>query len=225
MNLRPLFLVTFALSAGLLAAAEPSHKLAAVKGAPDGLSEKIAGLLNPAGQRVMGPDGPVADVWLAKPLAVKEKFSATFNVKYPFTPGQIVGALRVPEKSKFTDFRGQQIKPGVYTLRYGQQPEDGNHIGTSELADFLLAVPAKTDTDPKPIGDFDKLSMMSAKAAGTTHPAIFSLLPAEKKPEKPGLAHNEDREFWILEITAEGKAKDKKMPVPVRLVVIGRSEV
>ena len=46
----------------------------------------------------------------------------------------------------FTDFRGQEIKKGVYTLRYGQQPEDGNHIGTSELADFLLAIPAGVDS-------------------------------------------------------------------------------
>ena len=90
--------------------------------------------------------------------------------------GQLIGALRVPEGTTFTDFRGQEIKPGVYTLRYGQQPQDGNHIGTSELADFLLALPAEADTELKPIADADALSQKSAEAAGSTYSAPRSSL-------------------------------------------------
>ncbi|MBW3541248.1 MAG: hypothetical protein KY476_13350 [Planctomycetes bacterium] len=226
MKLRPLFFVTFALCAGLLAAAQPTHTLKEVKGPPKGLSEKIAAEMNPAGWSVVTPDGPVVEIWFAKGIEVKPGFSPSFNVKYPFQPGQLVGALNVPEKSGFTDFRGQELPAGAYTLRYGQQPEDGNHIGTSATADFLLALPAKVDTDTKPIAGFDPLSEKSAASIpGGTHPAIFSLLPVEKKAEKPGLVHNEDRDYRILEATVDGKAKDKAMPVPVRLIVIGRSEV
>jgi hypothetical protein len=133
----------------------------------------------------------------------------------------------VPEGAAFTDFRGQEVKPGVYTLRYGQQPQDGNHIGTSELADFLLALPAEADTDVKPITDFDTLSQKSAEAAGSTHPAILSLLPAEEQAAggKASLEHVEERDYWIVELTVPGAAGEEKVKVPLRLVVIGRSEV
>lgn len=226
MSLRPVFFLTFACCAGLLAAAEPSHKLDAVKELPEGLSPKIAAELDPQGHRVSGPDGPVAEVWLAKSVAVKPGFKPSLNVKYPFTPGQLIGALRVPEGTTFTDFRGQEIKPGVYTLRYGQQPQDGNHIGTSELADFLLALPAKADTELKPIADADALSQKSAEAAGSTHPAIFSLLPAEDgQGAKTSLEHVEEREYWIVQMSVSGAAGDEQVKVPLRLVVIGRSEV
>jgi hypothetical protein len=226
MNLRPLFFLTFACCAGLLVAAEPSHKLAEVNELPKGLQAKVAAELNPRGYRVVGPDGPVAEIWLARTVEVKPGFKPTLNVKYPFTPGQFVGLLRVPEGSAFTDFRGQEIQPGVYTLRYGQQPQDGNHIGTSELADFLLALPAAADTDLKPITDFDALSQKSADAAASTHPAILSLLPSERNDAKAAaLDHNEERDYWIVELKLSGTAKGEKVEVPLRLVVIGRSEV
>ena len=74
MSLRPVFFLTFACCAGLLAAAEPSHKLDAVNELPEGLSPKLAAELDPQGHRVSGPDGPVAEVWLAKSVAVKPGF-------------------------------------------------------------------------------------------------------------------------------------------------------
>jgi hypothetical protein len=226
MSLRPVFFLTFACCAGLLVAAEPSHQLDSVKELPQGLSEKVAAELNPQGHRVVGPDGPVAEVWFAKSAEVKPGFKPSLNVKYPFTPGQLIGALRVPDGTTFTDFRGQEIKPGVYTLRYGQQPQDGNHIGTSDLADFLLALPAKADTDVKPITDFDSLSQGSAEAAGSTHPAIFSLLPVEKNDAPAAaLEHNEERDYWIVRVKVPGAAQGEKVEVPLRLVVVGRSEV
>ncbi|HUG93977.1 MAG TPA: hypothetical protein VML55_24315, partial [Planctomycetaceae bacterium] len=78
----------------------------------------------------------------------------------------------------------------------------------------------------KPIADFDALSQKSAEAAGSTHPAIFSLLPAEKSDSKSAaLEHNEERDYWIVRVILPGAAGDEKVEVPLRLVVVGRSEV
>jgi hypothetical protein len=173
---------------------------------------------------VTGASGAVCDVWFVKELPLKPDFKATLNVKYPLTPGTLVGALRVAEKSEFTDFRGTPIAAGVYTLRYGQQPQDGNHLGTSDVSDFLLALSAKTDADPKPIAIIKELHKISAKASGTTHPAILLLLPPDEASEKPALTHEEDRDLWILSVTADGKDGDKNTRVPFRLVAIGKSE-
>lgn len=204
------------------AAAAEDYKVAPVEGPPAGLSEKVTAALDPAGQRVSGPTGAYLDVWLAKELAVKEGFQPTLNVKYPFTSGQFVGAIRIPEGVEFKDFRGQQVQPGTYTLRYGRQPEDGNHIGTSDLYDFLLALPAAADQDPALIEDFDSLTATSAKSAEASHPAILSLLPPEANDKAPAVIHLADREFQVLSLS--GKAAENK-PLPLRVVVVGQSEI
>ncbi|MCH8829456.1 MAG: hypothetical protein IID45_07760 [Planctomycetes bacterium] len=225
MKLQTVLSLSLVVSLGFLTGAKPTHSLSAVKTAPKGLSAKIAASINPVGHRIAGKKGTVCEIWFVKSLAVNPKFKPMLNVKYPLTSGQLVGALRVAPGVKFTDFRGTVMKPGVYTLRYGKQPADGNHIGTSEVYDFLLALPAKRDVDPKRVSLKDVLYQRSAKASGTTHPAIFSLLaPAKSKPAKPTLSHDKEKEFWILTAEAQGKANGQKVSVFVRLICIGKSE-
>ncbi len=200
--------------------AKAEDKLEAIAALPEGLSKEIAAVVDAKGQQVVGKNGAVCSVWLVKEVPTKANFKPTLSVKYPFAPGELIGVLQVQAKSKYTDFRGQEIKAGVYTLRYGQQPEDGNHVGTSDLADFLLAIPAAVDTDPKPIAKFDALSKQSAKTAGSTHPAIYSLLPSDKPVEKPTLTHNAAKEHTMLSTTIAAKGGSK---VSLRMVVIGKS--
>jgi hypothetical protein len=221
MKTRTWFFLAFAVSAAVLAGAAPVNKVEPIKEAPKGLSEKVAAIVGDQGTRVVGAKGPVAEIWFVKAAEVKAGFKPTLNVKYPFTPGELIGALRVPDGAKLSDFRGQQLDAGEYTLRYGQQPMDGNHVGTSELSDFILAVPAKDDTDPAPIKTPEQLHSKSAQASGSTHPAIFSLPPPKDAAETPALEHDAASDFWILNASLPAKADGK--PVPLRLVVIGQS--
>jgi hypothetical protein len=198
----------------------PEGTVSAVDKQPAGLSDKVAAAIASSGQQVTIEGVAVCTIWLAKDLPVKADFKPTLNVKYPFTPGQLIGAFEVQKKSEFTDFRGQDVAAGVYTLRYAQQPVDGNHVGTSELHDFLLAIPAKTDTDPAPLKNLEELHKRSATTAGANHPAIYSLLPAEETAKAAVLEHDGDKEYWI--VTVVGKSGGK--PLPLKLIVIGKSE-
>lgn len=196
-------------------------KLTAIDKTPEGVSEKIAGALANPGQQLVTDDGAVCTVWLAKEVAANADFKPSLNVKYPFPPGSFLGVIRVDQKTGFTDFRGQEIGAGVYTLRYARQPVDGNHIGTSELYDFLLAIPADADTDPAPAKSVDTLTGKSAQSTGSNHPGIFSLLPASADDKTPAAIHDESKEFWILALKAKiAGGKD----IPLRLVVVGVSE-
>jgi hypothetical protein len=198
------------------------YKLEKLEVTPEGLPEAVASKLDPHGVRVVGPRRALCEIWLVKEAAAKADFETSLAVKYPFTPGQFLGILQVPRRAELSDFRGQEIEEGLYTLRYGQQPMDGNHIGTSETADFLLALPVRSDEDPATIETPETLFKTSAEAAGTSHPAIFSLLPVgEAEIKEAGLAQVEDKEFWVLQLLAAG-AGDKKYPL--RLVVVGESE-
>ena len=199
-------------------------KLTAIEKAPTGVAEKMAAALSVKGQQIEAGGATIGSVWLVKQLDAKPDFKPTLAVKYPLTPGQLVGVIEIVKKSEFTDFRGQDVAAGVYTLRYGQQPVDGNHVGTSDLADFLLAIPAKLDTDPALLKMSEAMHKLSAKTAGSNHPAIFSLLPPKADEKIPALTHDTGKHFWILSLTADGKAGDAAIKIPLRVVIVGVSE-
>ena len=122
MRMRMMFAVVVAVVL-LTGSARADTKLEAVEALPEGLSKEVAAVVDAKGQRVVADGGPVCSVWLVKEISSKANFKPTLSVKYPFAPGELIGVLHVLAKSKFTDFRGQEIKAGVYTLRYGQQPD------------------------------------------------------------------------------------------------------
>jgi len=216
-------LLTTVFTASGVSAAD-DHHLKAVKEVPQGLSPEIEKLLDPAGHQIQGKDGAIVELWLLKSLPIKPNFKPGFSQMYPFVPGQLLGAMRVPKGATYSDFRGQEIASGTYTLRYGLQPEDGNHLGTSDTADFILALPAKIDLKSATIKDFYKLAENSGKAAGSTHPAIFSLLDPTKAGKETKLEKDDSVDDWILNFTGKGIAEGKASDVKVRLVVIGESE-
>jgi len=181
----------------------------------DVLSAEVVAQLAPSGHKVVDADGKtVCEIWLARPLAVKPDFEPTFSIIYPLVPGSLTGALRFPDKG--SDFRGQEIPGGTYTLRYGNQPEDGNHIGTFETRDFLLMLPAAADRDPKTL-EGDDFFATSAEAAGSTHPAIIPLLKPDGG-DAPAVHHIEDMEWWVLRLAGADAKGGKQM---LELVVVG----
>jgi hypothetical protein len=188
--------------------------------APEGLAKEVRDALGKTGYRVVDSGGKtICELWLRAPLPVIDKFVPQNDVEYPIEPGTLIGALRFPQTS--SDYRKQTIKQGTYTLRYGQQPQDGNHIGTAQNRDFVMAIPAANDKSPDALPQ-EKATDMSKKASGTTHPAIFSLLPAKKGRDKmPMMAHNDDLNLEVLvaKTPANGGAKE----LQVEFVAVGHA--
>ncbi|MBI3862544.1 MAG: hypothetical protein HY290_11690 [Planctomycetia bacterium] len=201
------------------------EKVEALKEAPQGLSAEVAAAIAETGFRITGKDGTICDVWLAKEIPLKPKFKSSLRIKYPFQTGQLVGVIRYPESSKPNDFRGQALKAGTYTLRYGLQPDDGNHLGTSDIRDFLVGCPPDKDASAKRIEDIKDLFKLSAAASGSTHPAIFLLIPPPDKPfDAASLAHDNDKHLLIFQSNANAKDADKTVSVPLSIVTVGKSE-
>lgn len=209
---------------GATATAE-EYKVAELKEAPAGLSAEVLKTMQASGYRITGPAGTVCDVWLVKEVKLRPGFKPTLRVKYPFLMGSLVGAIRFPEKGEYHDFRGQAIKPGTYTLRNGLQPDDGNHLGTSEIRDFIVACPPDKDKDPKRIDKPKSLFKLSQEAAGTTHPAIYLLQPPGEKPFAAAeVKHDAANHRVVLSVNVTGKDGDKEVIVPLNLVTIGKFE-
>ena len=62
-------------------------------------------------------------------------------------------------------------------------------------------------------------------AAGGTHPAIFLLMPPPDKPvDAPAVAHDDDKHLVIFRANANSKDGEKTVPVPLSVVVVGKTE-
>ena len=156
---------------------EPSPALSSLN-----LPAAVANQLDPQGSRVLRTAGTaknaVCDVWWVKSVLVKKPAATQSRVLYgDLQTGAVVGLLRFvmlqPE-----DSLDQKLKPGFYTMRYVQVPAGSDEADKAEYRDFLLLTPMAADVDvTKPLS-FDEASRMSAKAAGTEHPVLMSLVPA-----------------------------------------------
>ncbi|MBX9789270.1 MAG: hypothetical protein K2Y37_10175 [Pirellulales bacterium] len=187
----------------------------------DGLSDNITEQLAPTGIKIMRGNRTFCELWPAKSWAVKAGFSPSASVLYPFSVGELMGVVRY--KLKATDFRGQEIAAGAYTLRYGLQPVDGNHAGTSPTRDFLLLLPTEKDTTAAAVEE-SSLFKLSAEVAGGTHPTMLLLMPFEGAADDlPQLAHDEANERWSVSFAGNGRSDGKAAKVPVNLVVVGQA--
>ena len=200
------------------------HRVEVIDNLPpeESLNEAISKKLSTTGVKIIrGKRRTVCEIWLCAEWPVKAGFEPTSEVLYPFRPGQLIGVLRFRRKG--ADFRDQDISKGVYTLRYGQQPVDGNHEGTSPTRDFLLLVSADEDASAQPMG-VEQLQKASAQAARSNHPAMLALQSTKGKPSpKPSIRHTEDDDWWILQITGTTRSGDQKGNLPMELVVAGHA--
>lgn len=203
-----------------IAAAADDYSVEVVKSPPpaDEFSPAIAERLSSSGFKVVAGERALCEVWPAKSWAAAPNFQPTGAVNYPFEVGELLGAIRFARSGG--DFRGQRIRKGAYTMRYGLQPQDGNHVGTSDTRDFVVLLPAADDTDAKLL-EKEKLFKESTNASGTAHPAILSLLSPDKDTKDlPRIVHHEARELWAVDFA--GKTAGTKQLV-IEMVVVGHS--
>ena len=160
---------------------------------PSDVPAGFASLLQKDGAKVTGPNGTVCEIWLVS-TAPKGAPSGEANVTLPDVPlSSFVGVIRFTQPGK--DRRGQQIKPGIYTLRYNLFPINGDHQGVAPQRDFFVLTSIADDKDPKAKPDFDPLMKASEKSIGTQHPAVMSIWKADDQNQ----SLTQQGEDWVLQ--------------------------
>jgi hypothetical protein len=206
-------------------AADGPYTIKAAKGAaPKELREPIRKLLADESVQLVAGDGkPICEVWFRRELPAKAgaepaKTGLTYRDLEETT---VFGAVRYDRQA--TDYRKQKIKPGVYTLRLGFQPMDGDHMGTAPYNEFLLLVPARLDEKPAPV-DPKELQEMSAKAIGGSHPGVLLLFPNEKPEDTPKLV-DKGNNTWVLNVkeVVASEGKPGSAPLGVGLTLVGQT--
>ncbi|HZD33255.1 MAG TPA: hypothetical protein VE779_16515 [Candidatus Angelobacter sp.] len=195
-------LALFTLLATSLVAVDRTGPLVAA-----GASDDAKKAVEAKGYHVALDDGWSADFWFARALATSPTPypTAAAGALYPdLANGEFVGVVTFTKGA--SDFRGQAIPAGTYTLRYQYIPQDANHMGVSPNPDFLLAIPIASDTAPADNLPLKRLAVLSAKSTGTAHPAVFAMAPAGS----PSSVTKDDQGMTIFAVevpTAAGKTE------------------
>ena len=177
----------------------------------------LAGDLAPQGAQILSGGSPLCNVWLLKSVPTMKASGDSPDILYGnLQMGTLVGIMEILAPTQ--DFRHQKVPAGVYTLRYGQIPQDGNHMGVSQYRDFLLLCPAAADTKLDTALGFDELVALSRKTLTSGHPAVLSLIPANSSVKALPGAFSDDSGDQVVQfdLAEQGAAS----PVPMALVIV-----
>jgi hypothetical protein len=209
--------------------AEESYKVEELKQAPpSSISPEIAGVLNPQGYRIIDGQGkPLAELWLRKSIPAAARPAGPKGViQFPFlAESELLGVVHLAGEAH--DYRDQSIAKGTYTMRYGLQPVNGDHLGVSPYRDYSLLLPGAKDKSLA-ILPRKQLETRSAEAAGSSHPACFFMLavPSSPTPTIPAMIHDAEKNTWrvVVPLSLEIKGESKTVTYPVSIIVAGVSE-
>lgn len=198
---------TIFLLAGVAAAADYRTESA---GPPPPEASALASALASDGIKVVKPDGgALCSFWFARETG--KEGEPEQNATWGAAHGTFLGVVKV--ESRWSDRRGQPIRPGVYTLRLSFFPMNGDHQGVAPQRDFAILSPVDIDKDAAAKPAFDALMDMSRKASRTPHPLVLSLW----KESSAGSGITAEGETdQVLHATIGG--------TPVALIVYGRSD-
>jgi len=191
--------------------------------APKEIKEAIRNQLKGSSIQLLDARGELlCEVWFRKEIPAEAtpeqvKNGLTYQELQETT---LLGVIQFPKPTK--DYRKQDIKAGVYTLRLAFQPMDGDHMGTAMYRDFCLLVPISEEKDEKPLGSQKELQELSTKATGKGHPAVFLLFPNSKPAATPELA-SKDNGHWVLNVKEEVKAGTQKAAIGIGLTLVGHT--
>jgi hypothetical protein len=211
-------------NSALVWAADAGKLAVATDKPPDEVAEPIRAVLDGKVLRIAASDKPFFEFWLRKELPLAQKPEAGQLDIGTIPEGTILGILKVSAERR--DFRNEEIPPGVYTLRFGVQPEDGNHLGVAPTRTFALLIPAKADTKLDPI-DHKDLMKVAAKINAVKHPSNLNLQSApDQSGQFPRLAELNDGQHKVvlLQFPAHLESSGEKTTLTFALVYEGTGQ-
>jgi hypothetical protein len=188
-----------------------AHTMEPAGAPPADVNPAVTSTLQKDGIKVLDGKKVWCEMWFRSTAPSGPK-SSEEAVSLPTIPqGSYLGIIRFPERGAVR--RGQTIKPGVYTLRYGNYPQNGDHQGVEPQRDFLVLSPVAEDKDTTKNLAFDALVELSRKASGTPHPAVMSMWRVESD-FKPGISQQGESD-WVVQT--------KIGDLPVAVIVAGKN--
>ncbi|MDA7510355.1 hypothetical protein N8633_00820 [bacterium] len=194
------------------------------KAPPSSLGESIKAELSDKALVILQKDKPIYELWLRKELILKSPITSPAKALTAVTQASLLGAITVVSDER--DYRDDELYKGVYTIRFGLRPEDGNHLGTSDHLFFAVLIDAKNDQELGKIVKTKQLVKASSKTSATDHPMILSLFPVTQSDAVTPSIHEPAPEHEAIRLSIPSKSQDGKNAgsVVFDLVVAGMAD-
>jgi hypothetical protein len=144
--------------------------------APAEVSDAIKQTLQNKSIQLLDGDKLAYQFWFRSEIPLKAKPESAAKALSSLAELTFLGVVTVGEGRR--DYKDNEIAPGTYTMRFGLQPQDGDHLGTSEFPFFAVLIPIKSDPDPQGLKTYKSMVKASGKGTATGHPVVLSLRPA-----------------------------------------------
>jgi len=142
---------------------------------PKEVDESIRKTLQSTAVQLLDGEKAAFEFWLATEIPLASKPESDAKAMEAIKQSAIIGAVSVQADKR--DYKDSEIPSGVYTLRFCLQPQDGNHLGTSEFLYFALLVSAKNDSKLDGLATYKSLARASSNGTANDHPIVLSLRP------------------------------------------------
>lgn len=208
------------LSYGLCSAAEVK---VTEKALPPEIDASFKATLQSKCVQLLEGNKPIFEFWFIAELPLASKPDSMAKALQTIKPTSVIGVVSVHGEHR--DYKDNDLHAGVYTMRFGLQPQDGNHLGTAEYPYFVLLVPAKTDSKVDGLTDFKALVKASSKGTASDHPVILSLRPASVEKAGPPSLHEPTAEHKSLRVSVPAKTGNQNSNIAFELVYLGKGQI
>jgi len=193
------------------------------KAPPAEIGEPIRKTLQPKTIEVLDGDKPAFEFWFRSDIPLKSKPAAVNKALDCIQETVLLGAVSVGPGQR--DYKDNEIAPGIYTMRFGLQPQDGDHLGTAEFPYFAVLVPAASDTQPDGIKSFKEMTRASGKNTASNHPVVLSLRPTSSDSGALPSLSEPAAEHKSVRVKVPARAGEEKTSVVFELVCKGHGHI
>lgn len=190
------------------------------KAPPAQLDAAIRANLQNKALQLLNGDKPVYEFWWCSEVPLQAKPASLPKALDSLKQAELIGAVQVHAAQR--DYRDDELRAGVYTMRFALQPQDGNHLGTSEFSWFAVLTPAKLDTKPDGIATYKALVKASSKETATEHPLILSLRPASSDASELPRLNEPAPEHKSVRVKVPARTADEKTSLVFEIVYEGK---
>ena len=187
---------------------------------PKELEASIRAKLQTRAVQLLDGEKPVYEFWFSAEVPLQSKPASAGKSLDAIKQATLLGAVAVSRDQR--DYRDDELRAGVYTMRFALQPQDGNHLGTSEFNYFAVLTPAKIDNKLDGISDYKALVKASSKETSTDHPVILSLRPASSDQGDVPQLNTPVPEHKSVRVKVPAKAGEEKVNITFEVVYEGK---
>ena len=187
---------------------------------PKELDASIRAKLQTKAVQLLDGEKPVYEFWFSAELPLQSKPASVGKALDALKQATLLGAVAVSRDQR--DYRDDELHAGIYTMRFALQPQDGNHLGTSEFNYFAALTPAKIDNKLDGISDYKALVKASSKETSSDHPVILSLRPASSEPSDIPQLNTPAPDHKSVRVKVPAKAGDEKAGITFEVVYEGK---